>query len=287
MNEERVAERAKQYTEHDIIRRYTELPQFPELRAKLLYACLRHSSLTHQDSELYALVASLAQLGLDTHDRISLTNERKEKKEARSRQLKVLAGDYFSSRYYHLLSQAGKIEPIRLLAQAICEVNRLKMILYTRMKQLKLTAEEYLQQTVGIHSHIFANFGRLLMDGSRVRVWPELVQSLVRCEVILSELKRNENVAEWKGGWAYWHILQSASKEERKQVQQEEPEPNRVRLLMHKYNVTALLWQLFDQQSRQMSAIIEQLDAALGKDLKTLLDPLIRLPVAPMAADEL
>ena len=55
---------------------------------------------------------------------VTASNDVKEKKAARSRQLKVLAGDYFSSRFYHLLAQAGQIEMIKQLSNAICEVNR-------------------------------------------------------------------------------------------------------------------------------------------------------------------
>ena len=64
-------------------------------------------------SELFTLATSLVQLGLDTHDLVTASNDVKEKKAARSRQLKVLAGDYFSARFYHLLAQAGQIDMIK------------------------------------------------------------------------------------------------------------------------------------------------------------------------------
>ena len=61
--------------------------------------------------------------------------------QARSRQLKVLAGDYYNSRFYHLLSHIGRIDIIRLVSGAISEVNRMKMNFYERFKAMKLTAD--------------------------------------------------------------------------------------------------------------------------------------------------
>ena len=126
MNSYRIPEIAKQYTEYDMIQTHTDLPDFPEFRTRLLFAFLNGNNKLSSSSELFTLATSLVQLGLDTHDLVTVSNDVKEKKAARSRQLKVLAGDYFSSRFYQSLAQAGQIEMIKQLSNAICEVNRLK-----------------------------------------------------------------------------------------------------------------------------------------------------------------
>ncbi|MFP3441244.1 heptaprenyl diphosphate synthase component 1, partial [Pantoea sp. SIMBA_133] len=69
------------------------------------------------------------QIALDTHDLISL-EEIDNEGDRKNRQLTVLAGDYFSSMYYHLLSKWEDNELIRTLSEAIQEINEAKMSFY-------------------------------------------------------------------------------------------------------------------------------------------------------------
>lgn len=273
-----IPEMAKPYLEYDMIQNHTELPAFPEFRARLLYACLQSSgsggapgdefrlppagarrSPSNRD-ELYTLVTSLVQLGLDIHDMVPESSDRKEKKAARARQLKVLAGDYFSAKFYHLLAQAGQIEMIRHLSAAICEVNRLKVNLYMLMKQWKLTAEEYVHQTVNIRMQLFLPFSRK-MQGVVSGLWPDVLQSFTRCEVLAQEMRRLESPQSLRGSWAYWHLWQEASKEERKQLAEGEPDPNKIRSLLHKYNAGGLLFHLLETQIQHVWSCVKQLDS--------------------------
>ncbi|WP_127585285.1 heptaprenyl diphosphate synthase component 1 [Paenibacillus koleovorans] len=286
MEKHSIEDTATKYTQYDMIQSNTELPAFPNLRTELLYMAL-HKGSSAELSELYALVASLAQLGLDTHDLIPATNERKEKKEARARQLKVLAGDYFSSRFYHLLSQAGQVEMIRQMSGAICEVNRLKMGLYTKMRQWKVTADEYLQQTVHIKSQLYTSFAKQ-MEGSLLKLWPELLTGFTRCEIILDEIKRLDTVGGFRAGWAFWHIMQSGTKEEKRQLQlQEDPDQAKLRTLLLKYNVKAQLFHMLESQFKLVSDKVRQLDSdKLVQDVYRIGEPFTRYLAAPRALEE-
>src|SRR5690606_29536259 len=122
-------ETANKYTEYDLISAYTQLPEYPVLRTNVLSAFLRYASekaLHPKLQESIGLAVSLMQHGLDTHEPVE------DKGETRRRQMTVLAGDYFSSRFYQLLSQAESVQSILLVSQAVCDVNRTKMRLYTR-----------------------------------------------------------------------------------------------------------------------------------------------------------
>ncbi|NEW06082.1 heptaprenyl diphosphate synthase component 1 [Paenibacillus sp. SYP-B3998] len=276
MNSYRIPEIAKQYTEYDMIQIHTDLPDFPELRTRLLFAFLNGNTKLSASSELLTLATSLVQLALDTHDMVAASNEVKEKRAARSRQLKVLAGDYFSSRFYHLLSQAGQIEMIKQLSSAICEVNRLKMNVYTKMKQLKMTAEDYIHQMVEMKSQLFLSFSES-MANVYDQAWPEVLRSFTKCEVIFEEIFRVESTVHFRESWGYWHIVQNGTKEERKQLQAEEADPMKVRALIHKYNISSQLYQMLDDQIKQLHVKVKQLDSdKLISELFHIGEPFLR-----------
>ncbi|UKS30605.1 heptaprenyl diphosphate synthase component 1 [Paenibacillus sp. HWE-109] len=281
MNSYRIPEIAKQYTEYDMIQIHTDLPDFPELRTRLLFAFLNGNSKLSKLSELYTLATSLVQLGLDTHDMVTASNDIKEKKAARSRQLKVLAGDYFSSRFYHLLAQAGQIEMIKQLSDAICEVNRLKMNVYIKMKQLKLSAEDYVHQSVEIKSQLFLSFSDL-MSGAYDQAWPDIFRSYAKCEMIFEEIFRVDSVDNFRWSWGFWHILQTGSKEERKQLQAEDSDQAKVRTLLHKYNIKSQLYNMLDAHTKQLQTMVQQLDSdKLISELFHIGEPFLRFLAKP------
>ncbi|MFC4777558.1 heptaprenyl diphosphate synthase component 1 [Paenibacillus sp. GCM10023252] len=236
----RISELAKKYVEYDMIQAHTELPTFPDSRIRLLYAFLSHNPPSERHSELYSLVTSLVQMGMDTHDTIDTDLDKRPENEMRSRQLKVLAGDYFSSRFYQLLSQAGQMDMISRISEAVCEVNRLKVNLYMKMQQVKLTAEDYLSQSVQVRSELFQVFTSVL-EGKLSRIWPELLSGLSRCEVVLEELQRSDSPESFHGSWAYWHIWQVGTEDERRQLELSSQEPAVVRRLLEKYEIKGQL----------------------------------------------
>ena len=260
MSAYRIPEIAKKYVEYDMIRNHTELPAFSDSPAHLLYTLLSNGRLTRDRSELYALVVWLVQLGLDTHDLVDNHSGRRPEREVRSRQIRVLAGNYFSSRFYHLLSQAGQIEMIRRISGAVCEVNRLKMSLYTRMKQRKVTADEY----IGIHTQLktglFELFGSLLDERVKA-IYPDLLRGFTRCEVVLDELQRVDSPARFEGSWGYWRVLQDGTEEERRQLAQHPREDGLIRQLIAKYNLRAQLTELLRQSVAQVQSVLRMLES--------------------------
>jgi heptaprenyl diphosphate synthase len=287
MNSYRIPEMAKPYIEYDMIQTYTELPQFPEFRTKLLYIFLSQNASVGGNSELFALVTSLVQLGLDTHDLVNNDSQNKELRAARSRQLKVLAGSYFSSRFYHLLSQAGQIDLIAAVSNAICEVNRLKMELYLSMKQWKLTAEEYMKQSVNIKEQVFLAFSGLL-EGVHQHIWPEVLKSFTMLEVLLQEIYSGETAQDYVRTWGFWHVLQNGTKEEKRQLQTNEADASKLKNLWHKYKVTAQLYRMLDQQFAQLQSTLSKLGSdKLVQELLSVCEPVKRYLGAPKVIEEI
>ncbi|AEI41340.1 heptaprenyl diphosphate synthase component 1 [Paenibacillus mucilaginosus] len=282
----RIPEIAQRYLAYDMIQKHTDLPLFPDYRTRLLYAFLNNHSVLAGYSELYSLVTSLVQVGLDTHDGVSVNSDIKEQKAARSRQLKVLAGDYFSSRFYHLLAQAGRIDLVGVLSEAICEANRLKMNLYLAMKGAGLTAEEYLRQTVNVKAELYLSFGRLLEEKAGT-VWSLLLRLITRCEVLLQEIQRSESSQHYRDSWGFWHVRQFGSKEEQTLLRQEEPDGSKLRAVWLKHKVTSQLYGQLEACMKDVHAAVQGLESeALRQELLSIGEPIRRYLSAPRATQE-
>ncbi len=114
---------------HSYLLRFIDFPIIDEERLYVFYGMLEQTKLEHRRKQDTLLSIMLVQIALDTHELISL-DEMENESERKNRQLTVLAGDYFSSMYYHILSKWHDNELIRTLSSAIQEVNEAKMSLY-------------------------------------------------------------------------------------------------------------------------------------------------------------
>lgn len=211
MNVNRVRQLASQYANYDLIQQYTELPPFPDYQIRLMLAFLDQDPGKGQHNELYSLVASLVQIGLDTHELVDVNEQLTDVSQMRSRQLKVLAGDYLSGRYYELLARAGQIEKIQSMSDAICEMNEWKMKLYMCKLQRDLSGEQYLQLLLAIRTRLFLAFEKDI-DHSKRSLWKDLLETGTKIEIMLNELQRLKQIDDQYDGWALWEILDSLRK---------------------------------------------------------------------------
>ncbi|WP_073202107.1 heptaprenyl diphosphate synthase component 1 [Gracilibacillus kekensis] len=78
--------------------------------------------------ENLVLTTMLVQIALNTHDQIG--NHFDERHSEKEQQLTVLAGDYYSGIYYHILASNNNLSFIRLLADGINEITQKKMHAY-------------------------------------------------------------------------------------------------------------------------------------------------------------
>lgn len=287
MTRKPIAQLARKYTEYDMITRHTDLPEFPEGRVRLLQAVLADLQELGGQAELYPLATSLVQLGLDTHDLVENeeSGAKAQTKQMRARQMKVLAGDYFSGRFYHLLSQAGQIETVKRLSEAVCEVNRIKMSLYSKMKQMRVNAEEYVSYGSAIRGVLFMSFSHL-MSGMYAKLWPELVERFSRCELLLQELLRLQRPDDLSGSWGVWHVLGEGSPEDRRALEERADDHGLLRQLMDKYGVADKLVALLRQSAGQLQAMLPKLPSdKLAAELSNLIEPFLHGPAwVPAAA---
>ncbi|MBN2984314.1 heptaprenyl diphosphate synthase component 1 [Cohnella algarum] len=285
MTRNRLAQMAGKYMEYDMIQIHTELPEFPEARIRLLHAMLAYQAESAQHRELLAIVTSLAQMGLDTHDLVENESaaERGGLLVMRARQLKVLAGDYFSGRFYHLLAQAGQVDMIRRIGDAICELNRIKIGFYAKMRQMKLNAEEYLTHGAELKSGLFLSFNHL-MTGLYERLWPEIMDRFSRCELLLQELGKLEKPTDLSGSWGFWHVLEEGADEDRRALEEKREDAGLLRQLMVKYSVSEKLSGMLHQTAMQLQSLLARMPSdKLAQELAPLVAPFFRA-AAPVSA---
>lgn len=275
MKRYRVHEIAKKYVDYDMIQLHTELPVFPDARLRLTYLFLNQHYSLQSNSELYTLAASLVQLGMDTHDLIDTETDKRLEQEMRSRQMQVLAGDYFSTHFYHLLSQVGQVEMVAQISAAVCEVNRLKMNLYLKMKQMKVSAEQYLNQMVELKSELFQVFAEML-EGAFSRLWSELLSGLSRCEVILEELSRSKSPSRFHMSWAYWHVLEEGTIDEKERLKAGVVQSSFLSSLLAKYDIHGKLNAKLEQAAASVRAAASKLETdELISELYQITEPFL------------
>ncbi|MDQ0257483.1 heptaprenyl diphosphate synthase [Evansella vedderi] len=117
------------YVKHPYLQKYLEDPPVDHDQATFLYLMLKDKELDITYIRQCIITTILVQAALDTHESVSiknLVNDSLKKK----RQLTVLAGDYYSSLYYYVLSKVNDIALIRVLAQSIKDINESKMNVY-------------------------------------------------------------------------------------------------------------------------------------------------------------
>ncbi|WP_382361350.1 heptaprenyl diphosphate synthase component 1 [Lentibacillus kimchii] len=116
---------------HDYIEQYVKTPSPDESKLCVMSSILKQSAVSEERKQHYIVTAMLIQIALDTHDQVTDTDESVScDKSEKTKQLSVLAGDYYSGLYYLILSEAEETGMTRALATSITEINELKMQLY-------------------------------------------------------------------------------------------------------------------------------------------------------------
>lgn len=116
---------------NEYLEQFIQKPRISEEKLRILAFIVNNTNLTPVKKEKYIITAMMVQIALDTHEVVPISNKRDETKQERlSKQLRILAGDYYSSLYYFVLSEIADFKFIQILATAIKNINENKMKLY-------------------------------------------------------------------------------------------------------------------------------------------------------------
>src|SRR5574339_191225 len=90
---------------HPYLKQFIQTPNIDEDKLLLIISMLDQHGLTKLEMKDFVVTTILIQIALDTHELVSNTTNPIEKESSlKSRQLTVLAGDYFSGLYYKILA---------------------------------------------------------------------------------------------------------------------------------------------------------------------------------------
>lgn len=172
---------------HSFVEQYVDVPAIAENRLALLYLFLLEQGMTKERARTFSMSTGLVQLGLDMHERVKNAYDNSLAAE-RSRQLTVLAGDYYSSRYYQMLAEAGEMEAIQVLSDAIQRVNEAKMTLYMAERDGRLSSDEYLTLRTEIDTGLYVAIVDKYADSEETRrFWTALFEETAAVENMLGE----------------------------------------------------------------------------------------------------
>lgn len=193
-----IIEQIYKRTTHSYVEHYVDVPPHAESRLALLYLFLLEQGMTKERASIFCTATGLVQLGLDMHEHVKNEYETTLTAE-RNRQLTVLAGDYYSSRYYHLLAEASEIRAVSVLSAAIQRVNEAKMKLYLAGRDGRLSSdEEYWDLRNMIDTGLYVAIVEEYADRDEDRrFWMNLMKETATVESVIGEweqLKWQEQV---------------------------------------------------------------------------------------------
>lgn len=177
-----ISEQVRSEMEHAYLTRWIGLPN-PELfQLKAAAAVLQTAGCSPEETKLVATVLLLIHHGLFVHEHIDECHQ-----DEKIRQLKVLAGDYYSSKYFYLLAAGGKIDLIGSFAEAIVRINEAKAERVSLLRLANPGIDRYLAVNERIHGELlYALCSRYLREHPIVF---DLVKLLIRAYVLGTEYR--------------------------------------------------------------------------------------------------
>jgi heptaprenyl diphosphate synthase len=170
--------------DHAYLTDFFRAPELEELPLVLATLIAREAGLPERQAETVISTLLLIHHGLATHEEIETYAARDNEK---YRQLGVLAGAYYSSKYYRLLAMSGQIALIGRLAEAIQEILEAKAELLRDPYDMSMDTERYLELQETVHGGLLHSLREAyLPERSDIR---ELIERLVRAAVLHRELR--------------------------------------------------------------------------------------------------
>jgi hypothetical protein len=272
--------------EHAYLSSWLPKPVLESLQLFLASAMARAAGLSAEERETVISTLLLIYHGLAVHDEIEILAAREDE---RYRQLGVLAGDYYSSKYYRLLAEAGHVALIGVFARAIQTVNEAKAELERDLLDFTMTPARYLELQTIIHGTLLHSLrSAYLSDQAH---WEDTVTHLVRAAILAKEWQRAPQIPVTRT-MANLTVWQQASSEERKWWKQlvagKSQDQNRLVSLHVKYGTSSALYQQVEDEIGHVEHTVMLAGATeCLEELRTVFDQLTEVrPIARRLGEE-
>ncbi|TCP59349.1 heptaprenyl diphosphate synthase subunit 1 [Tumebacillus sp. BK434] len=238
--------RSKLYAEmdHKYLSAIIAHPTPEKLQLALSEAMCEAAGLNGKETETIVSTLLLIYHGLALHEEIETLARHEDE---RYRQLGVLGGAYYSSKYYRLLAESGQIKLLGQFARAIQSINEVKAELVRVPGDFTLSVERYLHMQETIHGALLRTLCAALLPEQAQ--WEQLVTHLVRASVLKAELDKMSDQT-WVRGAANLSLWQQANGEEKKWLKaiKASGEPDkRLMSLYVKYGTSIYLFSLLEE----------------------------------------
>ncbi|WP_157729480.1 heptaprenyl diphosphate synthase component 1 [Tumebacillus algifaecis] len=232
-------------------------PTPERLQLLLGEAICKAAGLCKEETETIVSTLLLIYEGLAIHEEIETLAAHSDE---RYRQLGVLAGAYYSSKYYRLLAKSGQIRLLGQFALAIQSINEAKAELVRVPGDFTLNVERYLQLQETIHGTLLhALRATLLPQGDE---WEQLVSHLIRTSVLKSELDKMTDPI-WQRQAVNLSVWQKANNEEKKWLKVLKSSggtDHRLQSLYVKYGVSTYLFSLLEEAASLAEMVMMSLN---------------------------
>lgn len=175
-----IIEEINKRTNHNYLNTQIRKPEPSYQKIGLLFLYLTTKSYELAEIRAICIAVGIIQMGLDIHEWV--TNEHIELfEEIEIRQLQVLAGDYFSSQYYQLLSSVGDIASIQVIARSVQKMNEHKVVYYEQKNQLQSDFDQWIAYKCDIDVGIF--YGHIAPQDHN---WEKLIHHFIQLDLLHS-----------------------------------------------------------------------------------------------------
>lgn len=169
-------------THQPYLKQFINTPVIDKDKIFLLVAMSADIPLEEKTVDQYIITTTLVQIALDIHEEVSVTTNIRQTNH-KEQQLKVLAGDYYSGLYYHMLSQIDDIDMIGILANSIKRINEHKIRIYRQDLSYNHSIVESLKI---VESDLIRN----IANSFTLNFWSELVPEILLLKRLYSEKNR-------------------------------------------------------------------------------------------------
>ncbi len=252
-------------SKHLFIEKYVTVPEPAFLRLQLLNIFLYYVSVPQDLRKSYGVTAGLIQMGLDVHESVTTQKENSVNK-VRGRQLSILAGDYYSSIYYFLLSKKNLIEGVKKFSKGIRNINIAKMNLYTENSGQGFDSiQQYIQLLKVRESNLYTQFLDELQSQKEKENWRTIIEDMIFLLYVAEELQANEIN---QHHYSYYLINHYASKDEKEEIMTfslSTDKQMKYKKLFHKYKI-----------QRKIEEMMQSIYVRLNQMINDLEDPFIK-----------